>query len=138
MNLGVLHLGVCDQRYMLPLGQIERVLRMALFTPLDAQDVVGAINLAGTLFPVVSARRKLGFPESTPGVHQRLLLLKGNPAFVLWVDEVLDFLEVPLADFVPIRYQEHSSIEAIVRTSEGSTPVLRPEFFQPSALWESA
>ncbi|GGJ39207.1 chemotaxis protein CheW [Deinococcus roseus] len=144
MNLGVLHLGIHESQYMVPLDQVERVIRMAQFTPLPAADlpanqhpqVVGVLNVAGELRAVVSARKVLGLPDAAITPSQRLLLLKGQPPFLLWVDDILGFLEVSMLDFKPIRYSERSPIEAVIRTPQGNTPVLRPEFFQPDHFWE--
>ncbi|GEM44380.1 chemotaxis protein CheW [Deinococcus cellulosilyticus] len=140
MSLGVLHLSIHDTSYMVPLQQVLRVLRMAWFTGIPpapgAPHVVGVLNISGVLHPVVSARKQLGFPDVTPLPEQRLLLLRGKPDFLLWVDDIYGFLEVPMTDFKPIRYTPQSPVEAVIRTQQGSTSVLRPEFFQPPALWE--
>lgn len=140
MNLGVLHLAIQEADYMLPLQGVLRVLRMAQFTPIPevelAPQVVGVLNVAGVLHPVVNARKQLGFATTAPHPEHRLLLIKGKPDFLLWVDLIHGFLEVPMTDFKPIRYTSDQPVEAVIRTPRGSTPVLRPEFFQPSELWK--
>ncbi|HSV78111.1 MAG TPA: chemotaxis protein CheW [Ramlibacter sp.] len=74
-----------------PLDRVGRVLRAAEVTPLPGAPaaVLGAIDLAGALLPVVSLRSRLGLPERPLApAHQFLVVQTAAGAVALVVDEV--------------------------------------------------
>jgi len=64
------------QQYALRLESVQRVVRMVEITPLPkAPDIVlGVINLAGSVTPVLSPRRRLGLPEKEIGLDANLII----------------------------------------------------------------
>ena len=90
------------QLYALPLQYVERAVRMVAVTPMpDAPaGVLGIINMAGTLAPVLDLRSCLGLRAKAPGVNDRLLIAKVQGQTVaLAVDEVCAVLELPVQQF---------------------------------------
>jgi purine-binding chemotaxis protein CheW len=93
-----------DQRYGLPLPAADRVLPMVAVSPLPGcPDVVlGAINLHGTVIPVLDLRRRLGLPAGEYGPAARLLVARTpHRTVALPVDEVSGVADVPVEDVVP-------------------------------------
>jgi chemotaxis signal transduction protein len=86
-----------NQTYAIPLAQVERVLWMAACAPVPGAgpEILGMLNLAGSLLPVVDLRQRFGFPARPPSIHDRLLILNIPPhTAALLVDEVTRVLEV--------------------------------------------
>jgi purine-binding chemotaxis protein CheW len=79
------------QRYALRLDAVERVIRAAAVTPVPQTPafVLGLINLAGRLLPVVSLRRCLGWPDRPLRPADQFLIVR-TPRFplALLVDQV--------------------------------------------------
>src|SRR5438067_2680802 len=78
------------RRYGLPLHAVERVLPMAHVTTLpDTSDgLFGMLNIRGEALPVLDPRRRLGLGTPRVSVDHRLVLLRSNRRFLLWVDAV--------------------------------------------------
>ena len=79
-----------DRRFAIPAASIAYCLRMTAVTPLPAapRSVVGAVNLRGTVVPVVDPRPWFDVP--TPRFHpeQYLVLVRAQCDFLLWVDRL--------------------------------------------------
>lgn len=85
------------QRYALRVDAAERVLPMAAVSPLPGSPAValGAINLHGTVVPVLDIRRRLGLPPHDYGLGARLLVARtSRRVLALPVDEVLGVRKV--------------------------------------------
>ena len=69
--------GVGEETYALDVAAVERVLPAAEVTPLpDAPaTVLGLINIAGELMPVISARRHFSLPSRDMELSDRLIAL---------------------------------------------------------------
>ncbi len=65
-------------RYALPLPVVERAVRMVEITPLPKAPgiVLGVINLAGRVVPVLNIRRRFHLREREPGVCDQLLIAR--------------------------------------------------------------
>jgi len=65
-----------EQHYALPLGSVQRVVRMAETTPLPnaPEIVVGVIDLRGQIVPVLSMRKRFGLPEPEPRLSDQLIV----------------------------------------------------------------
>jgi len=88
-----------EQRYALPLTAVDRVLPMAAVSPLPASPPIalGAINVHGTIVPVLDIRRRLGFEPRAWGLSTHVLLARTSRRPVaLPVDEVRGVSEVPV------------------------------------------
>ncbi len=85
-----------QQHYALPLDHVVRALRMVAFTPVpDAPpSVLGIINMAGQMLPVIDLRFIFEQASRRPEVQDFLLILEiGSQTAAIVVDEVLNVLE---------------------------------------------
>ncbi len=85
------------QHYALPLDHVIRAVRMVAFTPVpDApHSVLGIINMAGQMLPVIDLRRLFGQADKPVELEDLLLIIQiqGQTVAVI-VDEVLSILEL--------------------------------------------
>jgi len=65
-----------EQQYALPLTTVQRVVRMVEVTPLpEAPEVVlGVIDFHGNIIPVMSMRKRFGFPEFETSLSDQLIV----------------------------------------------------------------
>jgi purine-binding chemotaxis protein CheW len=87
-----------DQRYALRLGAVERFVRAVEVTPLPGAPsiVLGAINVAGSVLPVLSLRRRFGMPERAVDIADQFLIARTSSRTVaLMMDEALGVIAVP-------------------------------------------
>jgi purine-binding chemotaxis protein CheW len=85
------------QHYALPLGHVIRAIRMVALTPVpDApHSVLGIVNMAGQMLPVIDLRRLFGQPGKNPEVQDLLLIVQiQDQTVAVIVDEVLNILEL--------------------------------------------
>ena len=79
-----------EQRFALPLGVVERIIRAVAVTPLpEAPDIMhGLIDLEGQILPVLNLRRRIGLPEReiTPEDHF-LIVRAAQRQAVLVIDQ---------------------------------------------------
>ena len=124
----------------MPVSAVERVLRLAAWTPLPEAPpgVAGVLNLGGTIIPVVDARARFGLP--TPGLNldQRLVVIGDQHRYVLWVDDVEQITAVSPHAFDQIGTGEGGPEAAlapfVVRLDDGVLPVLAPEALDPGPI----
>lgn len=86
-----------DQRYALRLGAAERFVRAVEVTPLPGGPaiVLGAVNVAGNVLPVISLRRRFGLPDREVRPSGQFLIARtGTRAVALVVDEALGVIAV--------------------------------------------
>ncbi len=89
---------LADQRYALRLGVVECFVRAVEVTPLPGAPaiVLGAIDVGGSVLPVLSLRRRFGLPEREIGVTDQFLIARTSSRTVaLVVDEALGVIAVP-------------------------------------------
>ncbi len=87
-----------DQRYALRRGAAERFVRAVEVTPLPGAPaiVLGAIDVGGSVLPVISLRRRFGLPEREIDVDDQFLIARTSSRTVaLVVDEALGVITVP-------------------------------------------
>lgn len=92
------------QRFALPLGAVERIVRAVEILPLPgAPDIVlGAINVGGFVVPVFCARRRFGLRQSEISPEQQLLLARTAARTVAMViDQAVGVIECAAHDVVP-------------------------------------
>ncbi len=86
-----------QQHYTLPLDYVIRAVRMVRVTPVpDAPDsVLGMINMAGQMLPVIDLRRLFWQTDKHPELQNLLLIvqIQGQTLAVI-VDEVSNLLEL--------------------------------------------
>ena len=113
-----------DQRCGLPLSVVERVVRVAGFTPLpEAPEIVlGVVNVQGRVTPVIDVRRRFRLPERAIALTDQMVIAHTTRRLVaLLVDAVTDVLEyseqqaVAAEDVLPdLQY-----LEGLVKLDDG-------------------
>ena len=89
----------------LDLDRVQEVLPMARLSqpPGKPHLLEGFLNLGGTAIPVVRLDRLFGLPESRPGVHTHLVLLRPTgSSTALLVDRAAEVVTVPDTALVPL------------------------------------
>jgi purine-binding chemotaxis protein CheW len=85
------------QHYALLLEYVVRAIRMVAVTPIPdtPNSVLGIINMAGQMLPVINLRQLLGQTDKPPELEDLLLIIQiqGQTMGVV-VDEVLNILEL--------------------------------------------
>lgn len=85
-----------SQRYALPLAAVEHIVRAVEVTPLPEAPaiVLGAIDVEGKVFPVLSLRRRFLLPErEIEPADQFLIAYTSQRPVVLVIDEVHGVIE---------------------------------------------
>ena len=93
-QLVVFHLG--EQRYALPLDTVQRIVRAVEVTPLPGAPavVLGVINVAGCVLPVLSLRQRFRLPEREIGPADQFVLAQMSQRTVaLVIDEAQGVIE---------------------------------------------
>lgn len=88
-----------EQRYALPLAAVERVVRAVEVTPLPGAPaiVLGAIDVQGSVLPVLSIRRRFGLPQGEIAPDDQFVLARAvNRSVALVIDEAQGVLEHPV------------------------------------------
>ncbi len=91
------------QRYGLRLSVVERVVRTVEVTSLPSapEIVLGLINVAGRVVPVVNVRKRFRLPEKEPGLDDRLIIAKtARRTVALLVDSASSLVEVFPGDII--------------------------------------
>jgi purine-binding chemotaxis protein CheW len=92
-----------EQRYALPLGAVERIVHAVEVTALpDGPAIVlGVIDMAGRVLPVLDLRGRFGLPQRAIGPADQLLIAQAGPRTVaLVVDEAQGVIECPGSEIV--------------------------------------
>lgn len=93
-----------DRRYALPLARVLRSIRVVAITPLPGAPpiVLGIIDLAGAVLPVIDIRRRFGHAPRDVRLSDHLVVaLAGRRAVALLVDETTGVAELPAGAVVP-------------------------------------
>lgn len=121
-QLLVFHLD--GQRYALPLDTVERVVRAAEITPLPQapQIVLGALDIAGTILPVLNVRRRFRLPERDIHPSDQFLIARTRDRRVaLVIDAAAEVVKLSTAQLIPAVAvapgMEH--IQGVARMNDG-------------------
>jgi len=123
-------------RYALPLASVERVLQMAYVPPLpEASDgLLGMLNLHGQVLPVVDPHPRLGLASPTVAVEHRLVQLKADAPFLLWVDDVEDVVALSTAEVGAVPATDANPLVGrAVRVGDDVLHCLAPTALEPHA-----
>ena len=96
---------VDSQRYALPLADVEHVIRAVAVTALPAAPalVLGAIDVRGSVIPVLNLRRRLHLPEREIGPDDQFLIARTQRRVVaLVIDEAQAVSEFAARDMIGI------------------------------------
>jgi len=115
-----------DQRYALPLPEIDRVVRMVAITPLPkAPDIVlGVVNIQGRVIPVVNMRRRFNLTEREIALSDQLVVAHTTRRPVALVaDAVLDVIACPAQNLIAaaqiVPGMEY--VEGVIKLEDGLT-----------------
>ena len=101
LELVVLALGA--ERYGVASELVQAIHPLAGLTPVPGLPAfwAGLVNLRGRLYPVLNLRRYLGLPGEAPANGKLALVAAAGLSVALWVDEVPEVRQVPLAQIGP-------------------------------------
>ncbi len=123
-----------DRQFGLPLEAVERIMPMAqvLALPDTGDGLLGMLNVHGRVLPVIDPHPRLGLPTPRLAAEQRLVLLRANVPFLLWVDDVEEVV-VSGADGLSVVPAQQSSplVARVLRLGETIVPVLAPAALEP-------
>lgn len=105
-----------EQRYTLPLANVEKVVPAVYVTPLpQAPDIVtGIIDVQGQVVPVINLRRRFHLPERTLELTDQFIIVRMSRRTVaLTVDSVSGVIDIPQRAIVP-RTAILPSVEQVV------------------------
>ena len=91
--------GLDGGRYALPLGAVDRIVRAAHVTPLPRAPsvILGALDVAGSVLPVFSLRRRLRLREQAIRLEDQFLIARSRGrSVVLLIDSAHDVLGLPV------------------------------------------
>jgi purine-binding chemotaxis protein CheW len=116
--------GLDAQRYALPLASVERIVRAVETTRLPNAPaiVLGAINVAGRVLPVLNLRRRFGLPEREISPQNQFLIAHtARRTVVLVVDEALGMVECPATEIIqPTQIAPGlEQLQGVVRLDDG-------------------
>ena len=121
-----------DDYYALPLAQVARAVRMVAVTP--APDlppwILGVINMAGQVLPVIDLRQRFAHPPRPPALTDRLLIARtASQSLALMVDEVLKVMEPTPAQLEAVApaLAQSQPLRATIREDERLILVLDAE-----------
>ena len=123
-----------QQMYALPVEQVIRIIDMVMLTPLPGleQSVAGAVNIQGTIVPVVDLRHHFQYPLAVRKRHTPILLASnGTQLLGLIVDTVLDVFnldaeqQLPVTDVLPPDLPEVPLIQGLARTATSAPSAQR-------------
>jgi chemotaxis signal transduction protein len=118
----------------LPVAAVERVLPMAMITPVPEMPphVVGVLNMHGVSLLVVNPRPLLGLPTPRHLPDQRLVIVNAGTRFVLWVDTVERIVHTPFHQAPQGVAASERALAPYIANLEGETTlVLSPEALDP-------
>jgi purine-binding chemotaxis protein CheW len=89
---------LAEQRYALPSGVVERVIRAAMLTPLEGAPAIvcGVLDMAGELLPVLSLRHRFRLPQPPLRASDAFVIaLTSRRRVGLLVDDIVDLIAQP-------------------------------------------
>jgi len=120
------------QRYGIPLGVVEMVVRMVAITPLSGgpEFIDGVINVHGKIIPVLNLRCRFGLPGRPAGLSDQLIILRcATRSFALIADiacDVMDCTEQMQAEAAEI-IPDLPFLTAVVKLPDGLILLQDPE-----------
>jgi len=97
--------GLDTGRYAISLAAVDRIVRAVHVTPLPLAPgiVLGAINVAGCVLPVLDIRRRFGLPERNINLTDHFLIARtAQRRVVLVIDAAQGVLEHPSTDMMDV------------------------------------
>lgn len=120
---------VDDQRYALPLFNVERVIRMVEITAAAQDEIIGTINIEGIKIPVIDLRRMFGLPLKENYIEDQIIIVSSKRRFAFVIDSAIGVIEADEKDiesaddiFPGLEY-----LEGIHKQESGMIHVIDPE-----------
>lgn len=133
LELVVFQLG--RQAHALHLHAVQRAVRAAAVTPLPGAPppVIGILDVAGRILPVLSIRLRLGLGPETIQPHMHFLIARmASRDVVLPVEAITGVVRVERAETDPIAADGAGLVEGVVRMDDGLVLIDDLEkFFSP-------
>ncbi|MDB6038377.1 MAG: CheW protein [Verrucomicrobiales bacterium] len=113
-----------EQRYALPLSKTERIVRAVEVTPLPKAPaiVLGVVDVAGRILPVVNTRRRFLLPEReiTPA-DQFLIARTSRRTVILVIDEAQGVIERRPGEIVSGTgiFPDLKQIQGVIKLDDG-------------------
>ena len=113
-----------EQRYALPLSNVERIVRVVEITslPKAPEIVLGVINVRGQVIPVVNIRKRFRLPEREITLSDHLIIAQtSRRAVALLADRVGQVLEVLENDIISAKkiLPAMDYVEGVVKLADG-------------------
>jgi purine-binding chemotaxis protein CheW len=107
------------RRFALDLAEVEQVVQAVEIVPLGhgSQHILGAINLHGTIMPILSLRHLLHMTPKDIDLTDNFLICKnGEKKVGLWIDQVCGLTEYAQADLSPAKdvFADADGIEHVI------------------------
>jgi chemotaxis signal transduction protein len=100
--------------------------------PDTGDGLMGVLNLHGEVLPVVDPRPRIGMPSPKVGAEHRLVLLRANTAFLVWVDEVEEVVSIRPEEMSTVPAQQLSPVvPRVLRLGDAIVPMLAPPALEP-------
>ena len=132
-----------EQRYALPLSNVERIIRMVEIAASGQGDMIGTINVGGENIPVIDLRSRFGLPGREKNIHDQIIIAAAsNRRFAYIIDRAVGVIKAgnnrtEAADdiFPGLLY-----IKGILKQDDGMIHVIDPETIlcDPVNMEESA
>lgn len=97
--------GLNGNRFAISLTFVQRVVRVVEITsvPEPPAGILGVINVAGQIIPVIDLRRQLHFPEAEITISDYLIMInKPSGRKALLVNEILWIIERASNELIPV------------------------------------
>lgn len=122
------------QRYAVPLGVVQRVVRAAEITPLPQAPpiVLGMLDVAGSVLPVLNVRSRFRLPErEIRPTDQFLIAHAGQRVVALAIDAAAEVLDLSPAQIVaaPAVAPGLEHIQGVARMQDGLVLIHNLETF---------
>jgi purine-binding chemotaxis protein CheW len=115
-----------DRLYALHLFQVDRVIRSVDATPLPQapEIVLGFVDLAGMVLPLLNTRKRFGIVERDIGIDDQFIIARTSRRVVaLAVDRVRDVIERPVDQIIAAEriLRRVDRIEGVIQLEDGLT-----------------
>lgn len=121
-----------EQRYGIPLGVVDRVVRMVEITNVPASPgfIHGVINFQGKILPVLDLRRRFGLQERTIELSDQLIIIScAARSFALMTDtacevrECTEQMQTEASEIIP----DLPYLDGVVKLPDGLILLQDPE-----------
>lgn len=127
--LHVVRFQLGGQHFAVPLAEVREVQNMPRLTrvPNSEVDVLGLVNLRGSVVPIFDVRRRLSLVPGPPGPRARVLVFEeAEQSMGVMADAVLGASQLPLPLREPPAGSASETIEGVVEVDGVLVTVLRP------------